>query len=141
MLIYSSNFKFGQIDKTSTYSLREDNKMEFTYLGQTYLTSPIKMSFRAGEFLLVLTSSGTQYVFVDSHSWSTITVTNADFSVTKFKNVAIRFIDGKCHIDDKYTHLQFNLGCVNETSFNKDTLTMKCDNGILSIVPGFYKER
>lgn len=141
MLIYSSNTKFGQVDKTSTYSLREDGKMEFTYFGQTYLTSPIRMSYRACEFLLVLTSSGTQYVFVDDHSWSNVVVTHADFSVTKCKNVAIRIIDGKCHIDDKYTHVCFDLGHINEAKFEKDTVTMKCDYGIVSFVPGFYKER
>ena len=136
MLLCSSNILFSQVEKNADYSIREDNKIKFNYFGNPFVTSPIAATYRAGEFLLAITKSGSEYVFADSDTWCNVIVMNADFSVTRHKNVALRFIDGKCYIQDGA--IQFKLGIVNEASFNKDTITMNCDYGTVSIVPGFY---
>ena len=136
MLLCSSNTLFPRVEKNADYSIREDNKMRFNYFGNSVVTSPIAASFRAGEFLLAITKSGTEYVFADCDTWCDVIVTNADFSVTKYKKIALRFIDGKCYIQDGHT--QFELGIIYTASFEKDTVTMNCDYGTVSVVPGFY---
>lgn len=136
MLLCSSNSQFDTIERNTTYEIREDGKLQFDYRGQTFVTSPIAKSYRRDGFLLVLTRSGTSYVFVDSNTWSDVTVTKADFSVTKYKKVPVRFIDGRFFIYDN--HSQLELGWVCGAFFDKDEITMSCENGTVSIVPGFH---
>lgn len=135
IFLCASNPMFNHVELNSNYEL-VDGRARFDFDNQTVVTSPIYYCLRAGEFLLVLTAN-SQYLFVDSDTWTDVTVTSADFSITRFKSVGVRFDCGKLYMKDLHNH--FDLGKVLSAKFENNIITIRAENGSASFSAGQFK--